>query len=75
MQGCNKKYIFWIMSCCCYWKFKPHGAGQDAPHVLDKLDFNMCNWIIQHIKCPNKGDVAMGIPKCHVHLQLNKHNT
>ncbi len=49
--------------------------AQNAPHVLDKLDLDMCSWIIRHKKCPSKGDVAMGIPKYHVHLQFNKHNT
>jgi hypothetical protein len=37
-----------------------HGVAWDAPHVLDELDLHLNSWIIQHNKCPSKGDAAMG---------------
>jgi len=52
-----------------------HGVAQDAPHALDELHLNLCGWISQHKKCPSKGDMTMGIPKCLVIIQLSKQNT
>jgi hypothetical protein len=52
-----------------------HGVAQYAPHVLDVLHLNLCRWIIQHKKCPNKGDKTMRIPKCLVIIQLSTQNT
>jgi hypothetical protein len=45
-----------------------HGVAQDALHVLDKLDLNLCNCIVHHKKCPSKGDVTMGTPQCSIFL-------
>ncbi len=52
-----------------------HGVAQDAPHALNELHLNLCNWIIQHKKCPSKGNMTTGIQKCMVIIQLNKQNT
>ncbi len=70
-----KKYFSWIVSCyCCYWELEPWG-GMDAPHVLDELDLHLNSWIIEHNKCPSKGNVAMGILKRLILLQFSKQNT
>ncbi len=45
-----------------------HGVAQDAPHALDKLDLNLCNWIVHHKKCPSMGNVTMVTPKCLIFL-------
>jgi hypothetical protein len=61
MHKIVKIYIF-FGSCCVVVVIGSlsHGVAQDAPHALDVLHLNLCRWIIQHKKCPNKENMIMG---------------
>jgi hypothetical protein len=69
LQGYKKNTFFRLCHAIAAIGSLNHGVAWDASHVLDELDLHLNSWIVQHNKCPNKGDVVMGTLECIILLQ------